>query len=84
MGSKIDTHIRIENTLEGIEDELRIKKRRINKMDYAFRVAFGQLQCKIDHYPTEMGQTRYTISRDLTALMNALEYYEAIRNGLRG
>lgn len=48
-----------------LEGEVRVKRRKINKMGYAFRMTFDKWMDAVYHYPTEEGQTRYTMSRDL-------------------
>lgn len=82
--AEMDTYIRVEDILRDVEREVRTKKRKMDRMEYAFRVAFGWLWHRINHHPTEMGQTWYTISQNLTSFMTDEEYDEAVRRGLRG
>lgn len=79
---EIDTRIRVENVLEGVEADLRQKKRRMDRMQYIFRTSFWQLRDKIEHYPTELGQIDYTISGTMASNMIYDEYEDAIRGGL--
>lgn len=80
--AKIDTRIRVEGLLQEVEAKLRIKKTRIDRMYYYYRVAFWRLRDRMEYHPAELGQTCYTISRDLVSYMISKEYNDAIRRNL--
>ena len=65
-----------------LEDEVRCKRRKMNKMGYALRTAMERLIDGVNHYPAEQGQTRHTISRDMVAHITQKEYESAVERGM--
>lgn len=65
-----------------LEDEVRCKRRKMNKMGYDVRTTMERLIDGVYHYPAEQGQTRHTISRDLVAHITQKEYQSAMERGM--
>lgn len=60
---EISDLLSVEQQVQELELQVRLKKRRIDCMHFAYCSSFGKLQDKVEHYPAEVGQTRHTISR---------------------
>ena len=69
---------------DDLEEEVRCKKRKMNKMGYVFRSAFERVIDGVYHYPAEQGQTLHTLSRELVAYIAQLEYKSAVERGMMG
>ena len=82
--AEVDSRLRVEDTLHGVEGELKRKKRRMNRMTYAFQTSYDRLYDRMYHFPIEIGQTRHTISRDWMTYLLKKEEREALHNGLIG
>lgn len=80
--AEIDTNIRVEGILEGVEANLRRKKRKIFQIVYNFRVSYGRILNRVESHLVELGQTIHTMSRDLVRFLVDQEHRDAIRGGL--
>lgn len=79
---EISTCIRVENILDRTESELRVKHKRMDRMQYTYRISYWWLQDRMERFPLEIGQTSHTLSRTLASHLIVEEYNEVITRSL--
>lgn len=71
-----------EDRVNDLEAEVRVKKRKMDRMNYSYGTSMDRIQDRVYYYPTEEGQAHYTLSRGRMIARVREERVEAINRGL--
>lgn len=71
-----------EDWVNDLEAEVRVKKRKMDRMNYSYGTSMDRIQDRVYYYPTEEGQARYNLNRGRIIAIVREERAEVINRGL--